>query len=86
MRTTQRITTIQIKIILIERDSKLIEDDATLNFEDVICDILLFSGGKILTEDIKLLVCFAVFAAVSIERSQLMDLATLGQGEMKLKQ
>ena len=83
----------------IERDAKLEDTDVTKTVENVICDIPLFSSdqtplgiielessGKILTEDIKLLDCFAVFAAVSIERSQLMDLATLGQGEMELKQ
>ena len=83
----------------IERDAKLEDTDMTVACEVVICDIPLFSSdqtplgiielesnGKILTEDIKLLDCFAVFAAVSIERSQLMDLATLGQGEMELKQ
>ena len=83
----------------IERDAKLEETDVSKANEDVICDIPLFSSdqtplgiielesnNKILTEDIKLLDCFAVFAAVSIERSQLMDLATLGQSEMELKQ
>ncbi|OHS93072.1 3'5'-cyclic nucleotide phosphodiesterase family protein [Tritrichomonas foetus] len=83
----------------IERDAKLEEADVSKATEDVICDIPLFSSdqtplgiielesnSKILTEDIKLLDCFAVFAAVSIERSQLMDLATLGQSEMELKQ
>ena len=84
---------------IIDRDAKLSQQEIVLSTEEVICDIPFFSSDqtplgiielesstKILTEDIKLLDCFAVFAAVSIERSQLMDLATLGQGEMELKQ
>ena len=64
-----------------------------------ICDILMMKGedtiigvmelscpGKILPEDLKLLDCFAVFASVSIERSELQEIAKLGEVEVNLKQ
>ena len=40
---------------------------------------------KLLPEDIKLLDCFAVFAAVSLEKSQLEEIAKFGQIETALK-
>lgn len=46
----------------------------------------LSSAGKIMNEDLKLLDCFAVFATVSIERSELQEIAQLGQTEVKIKQ
>lgn len=41
---------------------------------------------KILPEDVKLLDCFAVFAAVSLEKAELEDIAKFGKVEMELKQ
>ncbi|OHT17244.1 3'5'-cyclic nucleotide phosphodiesterase family protein [Tritrichomonas foetus] len=41
---------------------------------------------KILPEDMKLLDCFAVFASVSLERSELQEIAKLGHVEIQLKQ
>ncbi|OHS93093.1 3'5'-cyclic nucleotide phosphodiesterase family protein [Tritrichomonas foetus] len=41
--------------------------------------------SKILPEDIKLLDCFAVFAAVSLEKSELQKIASLGKVEVELK-
>jgi len=46
----------------------------------------LSTTSRILTEDMKLLECFAIFAAVSIERSQLHDIATFGRLEANMKQ
>ncbi|KAH0794336.1 3'5'-cyclic nucleotide phosphodiesterase family protein [Histomonas meleagridis] len=67
--------------------------------ENVICCIPLYgsdqnplgiieiqSNRQFPNEDIQILDCFAVFAAVSIERSQLIDLAKLGKSETELKQ
>ncbi|KAK8891910.1 hypothetical protein M9Y10_029132 [Tritrichomonas musculus] len=42
--------------------------------------------GKILNEDLKLLDCYAVFAAVSIERSELQEIANLGKIEVQMNQ
>ena len=41
---------------------------------------------KILPEDMKLLDCFAVFASVSLEKSELQEIAKLGHVEIQLKQ
>lgn len=45
----------------------------------------LTCSGRILPEDIKLLDCFAVFASVSLERSELQAIARLGHVEVNLK-
>ena len=42
--------------------------------------------SKILPEDMKLLDCFAVFASVSLERSELKEIAKLGHVEIQVKQ
>ena len=39
-----------------------------------------------MNEDISLLDCFAIFAAVSLERSELKDIAKLGSTEYELKE
>jgi GAF domain-containing protein len=65
---------------------------------DQVCDLPLiaFDGRllgvmelacawKILPEDTKLLECFAVFAAVSLEKSELQDVAKFGNVEQELK-
>ena len=58
-----------------------------LNSENTPLGVLeIETNGKISNENIKLLDCFTVFAAISIERSQLMDLVKLGQGELEIKQ
>ena len=44
------------------------------------------SCSKILPEDVKLVDCFAIFTAISLERSELKELATLGTFEKKIKQ
>ncbi|EAY21000.1 3'5'-cyclic nucleotide phosphodiesterase family protein [Trichomonas vaginalis G3] len=41
---------------------------------------------KMMNENLKLLECFSVFAAISIEKFQLIDIVKLGQGERELKQ
>ena len=46
----------------------------------------LSSLSKILPEDAKLIDCFAVFAAISLERSELKEIATLGMLEKKIKE
>ncbi|OHT16501.1 3'5'-cyclic nucleotide phosphodiesterase family protein [Tritrichomonas foetus] len=46
----------------------------------------LSSTGKIMPEDLKLLDCFAVFTSVSIERSELQEIAQLGHAEVQMKQ
>lgn len=43
------------------------------------------SNSKILMEDAKLIDCFAVFAAISLERSELREIATLGTIEKGIK-
>ena len=40
---------------------------------------------KVLPEDMKLLVFFAIFAAVSLEKSQLEEITQLGQIEVVIK-
>ena len=45
----------------------------------------LSCGGKILPEDMKLLDCYAVFAAVSLEKSELQEIAKFGHMETELK-
>ncbi|OHS92997.1 3'5'-cyclic nucleotide phosphodiesterase family protein [Tritrichomonas foetus] len=40
---------------------------------------------RIIPEDIKLLDCFAAFASVSLEKSELQSIATLGRAEVELK-
>ena len=58
-----------------------------LNSENVPIGVLeIETQGKVLNENIKLLDCFTVFAAISIERSQLMDIVKMGQGELEIKQ
>ena len=42
--------------------------------------------SKILPEDMKLLDCFSVFASVSLERSELKEIAKLGHVEVQVKQ
>lgn len=42
--------------------------------------------GKVNTEDLKLLECFAVFASAALERNQLKDISILGNNEVQLKQ
>ena len=54
--------------------------------DEVIGVMELSCPGKILPEDLKILDCFAVFAAVSIERSELQEIAQLGEVEVVLKQ
>jgi hypothetical protein len=46
----------------------------------------LKSSSRVFTDGLKLLSCFAMFAAMSIERSRLMDLASLRKAELELKQ
>ena len=56
------------------------------NQEEVIGVMEFSCPGKILPEDLKILDCFAVFATVSIERSELQEIAELGEIEVNLKQ
>jgi len=57
-----------------------------INNENAVLGVIEIScGWKILGEDVKLLDCFAVFAAFTIERSQLKNRANLGQVEFELK-
>ncbi|OHT12155.1 3'5'-cyclic nucleotide phosphodiesterase family protein [Tritrichomonas foetus] len=55
-------------------------DGKTLGIMELSC------SWKILPEDVKLLDCFAVFAAISLEKSELQDIAKFGKVEMELKQ
>jgi len=85
---------------LIDRSSKINQSDGYgTTSEIVVCCIPLMSSdsspigvmeiqciSKILAEDIKLLECFAVFASASIERTQLITLAKLGQSELEMSQ
>ena len=77
---------------------KEIENQAKENTE-VVCCLPMFSSEntilgvieilcnwKVMSEDIKLLDCFSVFAAVSVERSQLKDRTKLGQVDVEMKQ
>ena len=48
--------------------------------------LLITSLQKMMNEDISLLDCFAIFAAVSLERSELKDIAKLGSTEYELKE
>jgi len=55
--------------------------------EGKLLGVMEFSSfSKILKEDMKLMDCFAVFAAVSLERSELNEIATLGQLEKTIKE
>jgi len=57
------------------------------NIEGEVLGVLeLSSIQRIMPEDLRLLECFAIFTAVSLERSELKDLATLGEQEMELKE
>lgn len=73
-------------------------DDAANDIQESVCALPLFnSDGKvlgvmelecqriILSEDVKLLDSMAIFAAVTIERNQLQDIATLGEQEQELQ-
>lgn len=56
-----------------------------MNSEQMILGVMQLScNWKVTTEDLKLLDCFAVFAAVSLERTQLKELATRGKAEIDL--
>ena len=46
----------------------------------------LSSPQRLLKEDIKLLDCFAIFAAVSLERAELKNVASLGSQELEVKE
>ena len=57
------------------------------NSEGEVSSILLITSlQKMMNEDISLLDCFAIFAAVSLERSELNDIAKLGSTEYELKE
>ena len=43
------------------------------------------TNNLILTEDLKLLSCFSVFAALSLEKERLKEVASIGKAEMRLK-
>ncbi|EAY00362.1 3'5'-cyclic nucleotide phosphodiesterase family protein [Trichomonas vaginalis G3] len=53
---------------------------------EVIGVMLLMSIQRMMNEDMSLLDCFAIFAAVSLERSELKDIAKLGSIEFELKE
>ena len=56
-----------------------------MNSEQMILGVMQLScNWKVTTEDLKLLESFAVFAAVSLERTQLKELATRGKAEIDL--
>ena len=56
------------------------------NSESKIIGVMeLASNQRIMSEDIKLLESFAIFSAVSIERSHLKDIATLGDQEGEIR-
>lgn len=58
-----------------------------MNSEQAILGVMQLScQWKIVSEDMKLLDSFAVFAAVSLERSKLKEIATMGKTEIELKQ
>ena len=48
--------------------------------------LLITSLQKMMNEGISLLDCFAIFVAVSLERSELKDIAKLGSTEYELKE
>lgn len=57
-----------------------------MNSEQIILGVMeLLCKWKVVSEDMKLLDCFAVFASVSIERNQLKEVTTVGQRELELK-
>lgn len=77
----------------------LVSEKSKTDNKENICDFPLLTNDtkvlgvmelsctwKILPEDMKLLDCFAVFAAVSLERSELQEIAKLGHVEIQLKQ
>ncbi|OHS94792.1 3'5'-cyclic nucleotide phosphodiesterase family protein [Tritrichomonas foetus] len=79
---------------MVNKGKTLKKDENT----EVICCLPMFSSEstilgvielscnwKVMSEDIKLLDCFSVFAAVSIERSQLKDRAKFGQVDIEMK-
>ena len=56
-----------------------------MNSEQVILGVMELScKWKIVTEDMKLLECFAVFASVSLDRKQLKEIAEIGQTEVEV--
>ena len=61
-------------------DFPMMKNDEVIGVMEISCP------GKILPEDMKILDCFAVFAAVSIERSELQEIAKLGEVEVVMKQ
>ena len=74
------------------------DENESNNWIESICEIPLLSStcemvgilelestGGILQEDLKLLDCFAVFASVMIERSELKELAEIGYAEVQIK-
>lgn len=80
-------------------DTETTNADEAIEVNEQLCDIPLFSSEgqvlgvmelesshKTMSEDIKLLESFAIFSAISIERSQLKDIATLGEQEQELHQ
>ena len=84
---------------LLEGESVLVSTKQMPEKNESICDFPLLTNDtkvlgvmelsctwKILPEDMKLLDCFAVFAAVSLERSELQEIAKLGHVELQLKQ
>lgn len=57
-----------------------------LSSESTVLGVIELScNWKVMSEDIKLLDCFSVFASVSIERSRLKDRAKFGQVEFEMK-
>ena len=57
-----------------------------MNSEQTVLGVMeLICQWKVVTEDMKLLDCFAVFASVSLERNQLKELTTKGKTEMELE-
>ncbi|KAK8888732.1 hypothetical protein M9Y10_033466 [Tritrichomonas musculus] len=89
----------RIASCLVHDDDNVFGNPADDLYSENICDIPLVSSeakvlgvlelssaGKIMPEDLKLLDCFAVFATVSIERSELQEIAKLGQSEVLIKQ
>ena len=79
-------------------DQVQLENDQSKENTEVICGLPMLSSEstvlgvielscnwKVMSEDIKLFDCFSVFAAVSIERSQLKDRAKFGQVDFEMK-
>lgn len=56
-----------------------------MNSEQVVLGVMeLCCKWKIVTEDMKLLECFAVFVSVSLDRKQLKEIAEIGQTEVEV--